>query len=268
MKDTGRIVVSADGHSFLSFFRLSMSLFLFTLHEGSLIEEEIKSPCNHNGVNLLGVSVVGHEYLALSCHWCQNIKLLDLNKHVQLTKGNGKGQSSCELKKIQNEVITAFSGEYVYRMIQGEQNRLFVEIGNGKVLELDTSTTTFTTVRSINTGWGPRGVLCAWSPQAPWIQHREGNVFTPVILFIMGGGSAFTQCHGADRYPIPPNGSYTLHWTRTVTGTGKCWVPILRYVLYTLYRDRSRYRDPLFSIVSIPFRIFAPFPVPCSVYKP
>ena len=100
------------------------------------------------------VPVAGHEYFSLSCHWCQNIKLMDLNKQLELLTGNDKGQSSCELKKIQNDVITAFSGEYVYRMVQCEENRLFLEIGNGKVLELDTSTTRFTQVRTINTGWG------------------------------------------------------------------------------------------------------------------
>ena len=105
-------------------------------------------------MKLLGVPVAGREYLALACHWCQNIKLMDINKQLELLIGNDKGQSSCELKKIQNDVITAFSGQHVYRMVQGEENRLFVEIGNGKVLELDTSTTRFTQVRTINTGWG------------------------------------------------------------------------------------------------------------------
>ena len=115
-------------------------------------EGEIKSPCD--GVELLGAPVAGREYLALACHWCQNIKLMDINKQLELLIGNDKGQSSCELKTNQNDVITAFSGEDVYRMVQGEENRLFVEIGNGKALELDTSTTRFTQVRTINTGWG------------------------------------------------------------------------------------------------------------------
>ena len=39
------------------------------------------------------------------------------------------------------------------------------------------------------------------------------------------------------------NGSFTRHRTRTGTGTGKRWVSILRYVLYTLHRDRDR--EPL-----------------------
>ena len=54
---------------------------------------------------------------------------------------------------IQYEVITAFSGE-VSRMCQGEENRLFVQSSGDNVLELDTSTTTFTKVRTINTGAG------------------------------------------------------------------------------------------------------------------
>ena len=74
---------------------------------------------------------------------------MDLNKQLEPLTGNDKGQSSHELKKNQNDVITAFSGEDVYRMVQGEENRLF-----GKVLELDTSTTRFTQVKTINTGWG------------------------------------------------------------------------------------------------------------------
>ena len=51
------------------------------------------------------------------------------------------------------------------------------------------------------------------------------------------------------------------------TGSGQVQGPgndgfldILRYVLYTLHRDRDRYREPLFSIMLIP--------VPCSVYEP
>ena len=38
--------------------------------------------------------------------------------------------------------------------VQGEENRLFVQSSSGNVLELDTSTTTFTRVRTINTGPG------------------------------------------------------------------------------------------------------------------
>ena len=62
----------------------------------------------------------------------------------------------------------------------------------------------------------------------------------------------------------PPYGSFTLHGIGT--GTRRWWVSILRYVLYTLHRDRDRHTESLFSIVSMPFPI--PVPVPCSVYEP
>ena len=41
--------------------------------------------------------------------------------------------------------------------------------------------------------------------------------------------------------------------TGTLTGTGKRWVSVLRYVLYTLYRGRDKPSESLFSIVPIPF---------------
>ena len=46
------------------------------------------------------------------------------------------------------ELETAFRGEKVSHMVQGEESMLFVDVG-GVVLELDTSTTTFTKVRTI-----------------------------------------------------------------------------------------------------------------------
>ena len=52
---------------------------------------------------------------------------------------------------------------------------------------------------------------------------------------------------------------FTLHGTGTGTGTGERLVSILRYVLYTLHRDR----EPLFSIVPAPF-FPVPVPAPCS----
>ena len=61
-----------------------------------------------------------------------------------------------------------------------------------------------------------------------------------------------------------PNDSFTL--PGTATGTGKWWVSMLHYVLYTLHRDRDRDRDkePLGFIPISPF----PFPVPGSVNEP
>ena len=50
---------------------------------------------------------------------------------------------------------------------------------------------------------------------------------------------------------FPIYGSFTLHGAGT--GTGKRWVSVLRYVLYTLHRDRDRYKETLLSIVPIPF---------------
>ena len=60
------------------------------------------------------------------------------------------------------------------------------------------------------------------------------------------------------------------HYTRL----GQGWVSILRYVLYTLHRDRDEDREPLFFIVPIPVPVPVqvpvpvPVPVPCSVYGP
>ena len=68
-------------------------------------------------------------------------------------------------------------------------------------------------------------------------------------------------CNGARYY-----GSYTLHRSRTGTGTGKRWVSIWCCVLYTLQSDRDRYMEALFSTVPILFPV--PVPVPCSVSEP
>ena len=134
MRETGLIIVSTwDGF-----------LHQFSLQEGRLIEKQIQCPCEHCDLFVLCVQVAGREYLALSCHLCKNIKLMDLNKQ--------KGKSS-ESQLIQYEVIRAFSGETVTSMCHGEENRIFVQ-SFGDVLELDTSTTTFKKVRTITTGWG------------------------------------------------------------------------------------------------------------------
>ena len=76
---------------------------------------------------------------------------MDLNKQ----RGN-----SSESKLLQYEVITAFSGGMVHRMCHGEENRMFVQSGSA-VLELDTSTTTFIKVRTINTS--SKALLCVYS---------------------------------------------------------------------------------------------------------
>ena len=68
---------------------------------------------------------------------------------MDLSKQKGNSSES----QIQYEVVKAFSGEWVWRMCHCEENRLFVQSSDG-VLELDISTTSFTKVKAINSGWG------------------------------------------------------------------------------------------------------------------
>ena len=70
MRETGLIAMST----------VKGPLFQFSLREGRLIEEEIKRQCEHGYLYLLCARVTGHEYLALACFRCKNIKLMDLNK--------------------------------------------------------------------------------------------------------------------------------------------------------------------------------------------
>ena len=135
MRETGLVVLST----------LRGTLHQLSLQEGRLIKKEIKHPCKHGvpAVYLMCVQVAGREYLALSCKMCRNIKLMNLNKQ----KENGS-----KSKLLQYEVITALCGENVYDMCQGEENRLFVQSGHFDVLELDTSTTTFTKLKTIYIG--------------------------------------------------------------------------------------------------------------------
>ena len=139
MRETGLIVMSS----------LNGTLFQLSLQEGSLIEKQIEHPCGHGIAFLLCVQVAGREYLAVSCGACGYIDLMVIPKPKKgILRQFGSGSS------IQYEVITAFSGEYVYRMCHGEENRMFVRSSGDKVLELDTSSTTFTKVRTLNTGMG------------------------------------------------------------------------------------------------------------------
>ena len=128
MKETGLIVVST----------LDRTLFQISLQEGRLIKKYIKCPCEHHAC-LLCVEVAGREYLAVSCKWCETIKLMNLNKQKR---------SSSESQLIQYKLKTAFRGDKVDHMVHGEENRLFIDAG-GVVLELDTSDTPFTKVRTI-----------------------------------------------------------------------------------------------------------------------
>ena len=112
MGETGLIVVSAwEG-----------SLFQLSLQDGHLLKNQIERPCKHDA-HLLCVRVAGREYLALSCYYCKNIKLMDLNKQLEVLEGNSRGQSKSDSQKVKYELITAFSGEKVFRMCHGSQNQ-------------------------------------------------------------------------------------------------------------------------------------------------
>ena len=124
MRETGLIVVSAERGS----------LFQLSLQEGRLIGKEIRHPCKHR-LYLLYVQVAGREYLALSCMDCRDIKLMDLNKQEE---------DNSKLPLMQYHIITAFSGLRVDRMCHGEENRIFVNVSDDNLLELDASTTTLT----------------------------------------------------------------------------------------------------------------------------
>ena len=93
MKETGLIVVST----------LDRTLFQISLQEGRLIKKYIKRPCQHHAC-LLCVEVAGPEYLAVSCKWCETIKLMNLNKQKR---------SSSESQLIQYKLKTAFLGDKV-----------------------------------------------------------------------------------------------------------------------------------------------------------
>ena len=68
-------------------------------------------------------------------------------------------------------------------------------------------------------------------------------------------------------YKIRPYGWDTLHGIGTGTETGKRWVSILRYVLYTLHGDKDRDREPLLpSATVIAERLFYT-PVCHSVHR-
>ena len=135
MRETGLIVVST----------VDRTLHQLSLQEGHLNQKQIKRSCGHGGGFLLCVQVAGCEYLALSCDQCRDIKLMNPKRKKGLLRQFGSGSS------IQYEVITAFSVAQVGRMCQGEENRMFVQ-SRDVVLELDTSTTAFTKLKTIHTG--------------------------------------------------------------------------------------------------------------------
>ena len=151
MKETGVIVVSTQ----------KGSLCQFSLQEGSFVKKKIKPPCEHGDPYLLCLQVAGQEYLALSCYECKHIKLMSLNKQLNSDS------------PIHYEMITAFKGEEVDRMCHGEKKRIFVQSAGGAILELNTSTTTFTEVRRIRTGRGYS--LCYVPDPHRLIVVRDGN---------------------------------------------------------------------------------------------
>ena len=89
--------------------------------------------------------------------------------------------------------------------------------------------------------------------------NRYGRLCSRSVPF----ANVFTALHMATQ-------SWALWFIHTArdgtgTGTGKRWVSVWRYVLYTIHRDRGRYMEPLFYIVPIPFPVPVPLPLPCSV---
>ena len=77
--------------------------------------------------------------------------------------------------------------------MSGEENRMFVKPGGGDVLELDTSTTTFTKVRTITTG--PTFRLC-YVPDP----HR----------LLVGGGVRAVSCDDNTVLWRKPNNNFSL----------------------------------------------------------
>ena len=89
------------------------------------------SLCQHgntlqNPISLLAVEVNGHEFLAVACYECKNVKLVDFKRKSLLSF----------LWPRQTRVV--YEG-VVYRMCQGESKRIFVKIDRDNVLELDIS---------------------------------------------------------------------------------------------------------------------------------
>ena len=118
------------------------SIFIYTVTGDSLKERRHKLPCQHGWhIHPLGIVIKSEEKLALSCAMCREIKLLDMR-----TK----------------DVTIAFRSEYnVDIMCYGEDNTLFVYcLGDGSVLELDYSTSSFKLGRTINSGLSDCTEMC------------------------------------------------------------------------------------------------------------
>ena len=144
MKQTGKAVVLGSRDNIFC-------LRVFFYHEGKLYEETVRPSCKHErDVKLLGITVSGGDFLAVSCRKCRDIKLMNLNKQ-QITRETRKSFLGF-INEQKPEIIAAFSGQYVYGMYEGQNNRLFVQSIIGQVLELDISSTKFTQLRTIKIG--------------------------------------------------------------------------------------------------------------------
>ena len=142
MREKGKVVVSGirDG---------VRSLFVFSPQfGGALRERRLQTPCGHSVDDLLCLQIAGQEYLAVACWECKDIKLIIIGE------------------KVKEVPISAFSGEKVEKMCKEEKNRLFVSVtsSEGRILELDCSSTDFKEVRILSTGLDPHS-LCYVSPR-------------------------------------------------------------------------------------------------------
>ena len=99
LEETGQVVMSGQRNDD------SGVILLFTPEGGKLREKEIKCPCKHRYISVLGISVRGTQYLGVLCPFCNDIKLLNLKTY---------------------QVTSAFSCENLTKFCHGEHNRLYV----------------------------------------------------------------------------------------------------------------------------------------------
>ena len=154
------------------------------------------SLCQHgstlqNPISLLHVAVNDHEVLAIACYECKNIKLVDLRRKSLFSF----------LWARKTKVV--YEG-VVYRMCQGESNRIFVKTDCDNVLELDTSDQgksndwkVFSQVTKIKIGFDivlgmcyastPKRLLIFSSPMRIWaVSCKTNNIMWQVEGKIFG----------------------------------------------------------------------------------
>ena len=161
MREADQVVVSGmrDG---------VRSVFVFSRNwGGGLCDTVFTAPCRHQVDDLLCLQVAGYEYLAVACWDCKHIKLTDTTKPM--------------------EPIIAFRGEKVNKMCKGKTNRIFVSVISfeGRVLELDCSTTSFEVLRAISFDMDIKGlcylpkhnfiVACGYRGDSSIIRAKPGN---------------------------------------------------------------------------------------------